>query len=112
MRPGTKAGAKSKGSNKMRDLRSIKKLLMGVSLGIVVLAGAAVSAGLQNVTREARQLQAAQRQAAVAYQRYQRTRRAGDYRNWQNAQARVQREQLQYQRAVRWLTTGGFKRWV
>ena len=73
---------------------------MGVSLGMVVLVGAAVSAYAQNVTREARQLQAAQRQAAVAYQRYQRTRRPADYRHWQNAQMRVQREQLQYQRAV------------
>ena len=73
---------------------------MGVSLGFVVFAGAAVSASAQNVNRELRQLQAAQRQAAIAYQRYQRTRRTSDYRHWQNAQARLQREQLQYQRAV------------
>lgn len=73
---------------------------MGLSLGIVVLAGAVVSATAQNVTREARQLQAAQHQAAIAYQRYLRTRRPAHYRNWQNAQARVQREQIQYQRAI------------
>ncbi len=84
----------------MRDLRSIKKLFMGLSLGIVVLAGAAFSVSAQNVTREARQLQAAQRQAQVAYQRYLRTQRPVDYHAWQNASARVQREQMQYQRAI------------
>ena len=81
---------------------------MGLGLGIVILTGAVVSATAQNVTREARQLQAAQRQAQVAYMRYQRTRRPIDYRIWQNAQARVQREQIQYQRAVALANNRGY----
>ena len=91
----------------MTNLKSIKKLLMGVSLGLIVLVGAAISASAQNVERELRQLQNAQRQAQIAYQRYQRSGNPAHYRNWQNAQARVQREQLQYNRAVA-LTNSGY----
>ncbi len=84
----------------MRDLKSFKKWITGVSLGLVVLIGASISVSAQNVTRELRQLQAAQNRAQVAHQRYLRTRRSSDYRLWQNAQARVRTEQQQYQRAL------------
>jgi hypothetical protein len=84
----------------MKSLRNIKNAVMGVSLGVAVMLGAATLASAQNVSHEMRQLQNAQQRAQIAYQRYQITRRPSDYRQWQIAQARVQREQLQYQRAV------------
>lgn len=84
----------------MRDLKWIKKAIIGAGLGLMVLVGTAISASAQNVTRELRQLQNAQNRAQIAYQRYQITRPPSDYRIWQYAQARVQTEQLQYQRAL------------
>lgn len=84
----------------MRNLKFVRSLVMGASLGVALLIVGSITASAQNVAGEYEQLQAAQNRAQIAYQRYQRFRRPVDYRNWQIAQARVQREQQEYQRAV------------
>jgi hypothetical protein len=92
----------------MRDLRFIRKIVLSTGLGLAVLTGLSASASAQNIFRESRQLQAAQQRAQIAHQRYLRTRRPSDYQAWQNAQAKVQREQFDYQRAASRSSSGGY----
>ena len=84
----------------MFNLRSVRKLLVGSVLGALILIGGAVSASAQNVSKEYRDWQQAQQRAQREYQQYLRTRSSKDYRDWQRAQQRAQQQYAQYQRAA------------
>jgi hypothetical protein len=92
-------GAKNKGRSKMRDIR-LKKLLLGTLFGALLMVGSAFTASAQNVSKEYRDWQQAQARAQREYHQYLRTGRASDYRDWQKAQQRAQRQYMQYQRAL------------
>ena len=92
--------AENKGRSKMRDLKFLKKLMIGTMFGALVMIGAASTASAQNVSREYRDWQRAQARAQREYNQYLRTRRASDYRDWQRAQQRARREYVQYQRVL------------
>jgi hypothetical protein len=83
----------------MRDL-NLKKLLIGTLFGALMMVGTALTASAQNVSKEYRDWQQAQARAQREYQQYLRTRSASDYRDWQRAQQRAQREYMEYQRAA------------
>ena len=81
----------------MRDLIYIRSLLIGLALGAFVLAG---SASAQNQLKEYRDWQKAQARAQKEQNDYLRTRSRRDYNQWRTAQRRAQEQYRQYQVAT------------
>jgi len=78
---------------------NLKKAIITSSIGAIVFVGTAITGAAQNVNAEYRQWQKAQQKAQKEQQDYMRTRRLSDYQQWQRAQQKAQREYLEYQRA-------------
>lgn len=89
----------------MRNLKFIRNTMIGSTLGALLLA-AAFTASAQNANEEYREWQRAQARAEREHQDYLRTRRPNDYRQWQQAQRLAQQEYAEYQRATN--RTGGY----
>lgn len=81
----------------MRNLSTIRKLVIGSAFGTVMLFGASVSMSAQNRNNEYREWQKAQRQAQKEERDYYRSRKVRDYREWQAAQRRAAEEYREYQ---------------
>ena len=86
----------------MRDLKNIKTLVLGSVFGALVLVGTSLTAMGQSTSEEYREWQRAQQRAQREYQQYLKTRRSGDYRDWQDAQRRAQQEYAEYQQSIRY----------
>jgi flagellar biosynthesis/type III secretory pathway protein FliH len=84
----------------MRNNRSIRTTILSSIVGAVLVAIFAINASAQNTNAEYRQWQVAQQRAEREHQEYLRTRSQRDYRQWQNAMATAQREYADYQRAT------------
>jgi hypothetical protein len=83
-------------------LFTLKNTLVGSILGSFLLFGAIGSASAQNYNNEYRQWQEAQRRAQREYQDYLRSRSRDDYSEWQQAQRRAQEEYADYRRSSRY----------
>lgn len=81
------------------NTKRIKKIIVGSMFGAAVLVGASVSASAQTRNEEYREWQQAQRRVQEERRDYQRSRRARDYRDWQEAQRRANDEYAEYQRS-------------
>src|ERR1043166_348105 len=84
----------------MRNLKNFKKLLIGSVFGMLMLAGTALTANAQDVSKEYRDWQRAQARAEKEHQDYLMTRSIYDYNQWQAAQRRAQEQYRQYQMAA------------
>ena len=82
----------------MRFRRYLRNAIISSVFG-TLFAGAAITAGAQNVNREYRDWQEAQARAQRECQEYNYTRRNRDYNQCQAAQRRAQEQYMQYQRA-------------
>ena len=76
---------------------NFKNTVVASCIGLITLVGTAAA---QNSSREYRQWQEAQAKAQREYRDYQRSGSRSDYRQWQEAQARAQREAMDYQRST------------
>jgi hypothetical protein len=81
-------------------LLDLKKTLVTTAVSMAALVGGAVLTNAQNVSREYRDWQRAQAEVQRECYDYQRTGRRGDYRDCQRAQQEAQREYNDYQRAA------------
>ena len=81
-------------------LFDLKKSLVTSAVGVAALVGGAVLTNAQNVSREYRDWQRAQAEVQRECYDYQRTGRRSDYRDCQRAQQEAQREYNDYQRAA------------
>ncbi len=80
-------------------LFNLKNTLIGSVFGALLLLGAAGTASAQNYNEEYREWQAAQHRAQREYQDYLRSRSRSDYRDWQRARREAQRQYAQYRRS-------------
>lgn len=84
----------------MRSLIDIRKAFISSVFAFAVLAGGALVAEAQNVNAEYRQWQNAQAKAQREHAKYLRTRRANDYRKWQDALRKAEKERQDYLQAL------------
>ena len=83
----------------------LRKALISSVMGAAVIAGSAMMASAQNVSREYRDWQRAEQMAQQEYRDYQRSGDRRDYNQWQAAVRRAQIQRAQYERTAR-LGTG------
>jgi hypothetical protein len=81
-------------------LLDLKRTLVTTAVSVAALVGGAVLTNAQNVSREYRDWQRAQAEVQRECYDYQRTGRRSDYRDCQRAQREAQREYNDYQRAA------------
>src|SRR5258708_9637845 len=86
--------------NIMRDLKYLKKAIIGTIFGAIVLVGTVLSINAQNSIREYRDWQMAQARAEQLHQDYLRTRSGWDYMQWQAAERRAQQQYTRYQQTA------------
>ncbi len=83
----------------MRSIRSIKIAILSAVMAATFVGFSVTDVNGQNTNVQYRQWQNAQAKAEREYRDYLRTRSARDYRQWQNSLAKAQREYAEYQRS-------------
>lgn len=83
----------------MRNFEYFNKLIVGSFFGLFLLLGASLTASAQNSSKEYRDWQQAQARAEREHQDYLRTRSNRDFNQWQDAQRRAEQQYREYQQA-------------